>query len=354
MLPSDTPPLAKWPFLLGDIVLLGTAGLIARSAIASGSALPVGWIVACVGLAAIVGAVPFLADYARKQDEALDDRQRSLEALAGTVSNSAEQISIAANGLHALLGQSDSPTAAGSGNADLKKSLDQLGQRLEKAVSEIRQLLEKRPAESAPAPELDLQPLTKAVAELGRLGDTLKRQLEAGVPTAAAPEPKAAKAPATKEPEPAAEAPSPPPKAAPRKRTPPPEAPKPTPAAPPKAAPPPEPVGEKEPEAEEPPEPSDEPVPPAESSRSSDGATRVLVTAYIGIGNRLFIRGDGPGLAREKGVPLKFVSIGKWSWETSDATAPIKYRLFKNDSAESILGEQEVQPGQQQEVTATF
>jgi len=354
MLPSDTPPLAKWPFLLGDLVLLGTAGLIARSAIASGSSLPVGWIVACVGLAAIVGAVPFLADYARKQDEALDDRQRSLEGLAGTVSSAAEQISIAANGLHSLLGKGDSPASDAGGNAELKKSLDQLGHRLEKAVSEIRQLLDQRAAEAPPAPKVDLQPLTKAVAELGRLGDALQRQLEAGTKVAPPPEPKPAKAPAPEEPEPAAEAPSPAPKSAPRKRTPPPEQPKPAPAAAPKAAPPPEPVAEKEPEAEAPSAPVDEPPPPAESARSSDGATRVLVTAYIGIGNRLFIRGDGPGLGRDKGVPLKFVSIGKWSWETSDANAPVKYRLFKNDTAESILGEQVVDPGQQQEVTATF
>src|SRR5262249_55811087 len=63
---------------------------------------------------------------------------------------------------------------------------------------------------------------------------------------------------------------------------------------------------------------------------TSDGATRLIATAYIGIGNRLFIRGEGPGLSWEKGVPLQFVSIGKWRWETADATATIKFKLFKN------------------------
>ncbi len=93
----------------------------------------------------------------------------------------------------------------------------------------------------------------------------------------------------------------------------------------------------------------------AERVRSSDGATRLLVTAYIGIGNRLFIRGEGPGLSWEKGVPLQFVSIGKWRWETNDANAPVKYKLYKNDDLEcAALGAQSLDAGHQQEVTAAF
>jgi hypothetical protein len=88
---------------------------------------------------------------------------------------------------------------------------------------------------------------------------------------------------------------------------------------------------------------------------SSDGATRLIVTAYIGIGNRLFIRGSGPGLSWEKGVPLQFVSIGKWRWETNDASAPVQFKLLKNDEQECAgLGEQTIDPGHQYEVTAAF
>ena len=92
-----------------------------------------------------------------------------------------------------------------------------------------------------------------------------------------------------------------------------------------------------------------------ESGLSSDGATRLIVTAYIGIGNRLFIRGEGPGLGWEKGVPLQFVSIGKWRWETNDAAAPIRFKLFKNDELEcTALGAQALEPGRQHEMSATF
>jgi hypothetical protein len=93
----------------------------------------------------------------------------------------------------------------------------------------------------------------------------------------------------------------------------------------------------------------------SERMMTSDGATRLLVTAYIGIGNRLFIRGEGPGLGWDKGVPLQFVSIGKWRWETTEANGPIQFKLYKNDAIEcSALGAQTLEPGHQQEVTAAF
>ncbi len=91
------------------------------------------------------------------------------------------------------------------------------------------------------------------------------------------------------------------------------------------------------------------------TAMSADGVTRLIVTAYIGIGNKLHIRGDGPGLSWDKGVPLQFVSIGKWRWETHDATAPIAFKLYKNDSVECTrIGSPKLEPGHQHEVTANF
>ncbi|HEY4988429.1 MAG TPA: hypothetical protein VII09_01405, partial [Opitutaceae bacterium] len=93
----------------------------------------------------------------------------------------------------------------------------------------------------------------------------------------------------------------------------------------------------------------------SEPALSADGATRLVVTAYIGIGNRLFIRGEGPGLSWEKGVPLAFVSIGKWRWDTNDATETVRFKLYKNDEMEcTALGECTVEPGAQQELSASF
>jgi hypothetical protein len=91
-----------------------------------------------------------------------------------------------------------------------------------------------------------------------------------------------------------------------------------------------------------------------EPSVSADGATRLLVTAYIGIGNKLYIRGDGPGLSWDKGVPMKFVSIGKWGWATDEATGPVACKLYKNDETAALSGEIFLETGQHVEVTALF
>ncbi|MBC7833771.1 MAG: hypothetical protein H7Y88_01550 [Phycisphaerales bacterium] len=92
----------------------------------------------------------------------------------------------------------------------------------------------------------------------------------------------------------------------------------------------------------------------AETSVSSDGATRLLVTAYIGIGNKLFIRGDGPGLSWDKGVPMQFVSIGKWGWASNDVTMPLACKLYKNDETAALSGEIFLEPGRHIELTALF
>ncbi len=97
-----------------------------------------------------------------------------------------------------------------------------------------------------------------------------------------------------------------------------------------------------------------EPASHSAPAKTNDGTTRLLVTAYIGIGNKVFIRGEGPGLSWEKGVPMEFISIGKWSWKTPDATAPVKIQLYKNDDiaaqGEAIL----LPPGHHVEATPVF
>lgn len=100
--------------------------------------------------------------------------------------------------------------------------------------------------------------------------------------------------------------------------------------------------------------PESSPAAEVESSTSSDGATRLLATAYIGIGNKLFIRGDGPGLSWDHGVPMQFVSIGKWGWSTHDATGPVRCKLYKNDDLASLAGEVVLEAGRHTEVTALF
>ncbi len=135
-----------------------------------------------------------------------------------------------------------------------------------------------------------------------------------------------------------------------------PATPTPAPAANPKPAPlpatepNPEPAPESEPEAS-----SASTEAPPEPALTHDGFTRLVASAYIGIGNKLYIRGDAPGLRRDKGTPLQFVSIGKWRWESAELLFPATVRLYKNDQVEcTALGPITLEPGHHHEVTAPF
>lgn len=513
-LPDQTPRLPKLPFLIGDAALLILAYVIATHSAAPFASPAIIWIVVCVIAAAILGAIPFLADYARRQDEALDERQRALEALTRTLIASAEQISIATQGLHALTELTQKHL----------KQAEQLPQRLQEKINEFKLQLDEGVvaenealqqevnalrASEAEKLETATDKIHRSVAEFAKLeaaaakhlaevsdtlakvpasvassqaeavralqaagvslttalvqtaADAVKKIESAQVPLPVFPvapvtpaaavesEPEVKPTPLSKrakqvhveKPEPAPEVvtpPSPPEESpaeikpaavdAPAEIISAPDSVEPiledTPAATPAAvvseptveavsSPVAEPAVEPEPSKGSPPvisasaeaapvaavaepapaptpdatvvEPTDEPLdpkppkpkkvkptPPEEPSlgldigagklaedisakRSEDGVTRLLVTAYIGIGNRLYIRGSGPGLNPDKGHALQFVSIGKWRWETADATAPVTYKIYKNDTVEChALGEQMIEPGQEQEVTATF
>ncbi len=427
-LPSETPRLPKWIFLLGAVFLLAAAWFIYSSSAHTSTIIAL-IVSVCVLSAAWLAVIPFMADYAHRQDEALDNRQRSLQALSVTVASVSEQVSIAATGLQGIAeAAQDNFSKSEQLSRQIEEKIAQLDARLAGARKDDGEIAARLEAAAKKLSELEanLASATKADGEAAsKLDSTAKRIAKAAaefdaavsraveaakaVPAAppAAPAvapvipeippviasrmveikpavlksdhpfeappaaPVAADAPAAAETpvaapaaevvpetasapvpatEPAAavpEAPKPPRKRSPRKPAP---VPAPEAAAPETAAP--DLVLESPASAESPTFPAPEISEPAVSA---DGATRLVVTAYIGIGNRLFIRGEGPGLSWEKGVPLSFVSIGKWRWETNEATAPVRFKLYKNDETESAgLGERTVAPGAQQELTASF
>lgn len=527
---QPNPQLPTWIFVVTDLALMGAAAAIAVWSAHPLSTAAILWIVACVGLGALVLLVPLVANYERQKNEALDERQRALEALARTVTSSAEQISIATNGFHEVAElaqknlriaehlphklqekiaefQAQLTTTADEEREELERELlalrtseserlESVSQRIAKSAAEwtkleaatqqhltaaneavaklsfgtagaigkaqaaAEQALAQarveaargigeasgqavraiEAAKAASLAELDARIAAAANAIVDRVAAELRHRLaqvpatspagaapavaeaETAAPAAAAPEADAAKSefasPPPKRPrkvrredapDEASAAPSAPSAAtpaasvSPAASTPAPvEEPAPipastiaevTPAVPDTAepfsghiatvsngaassprpaaaetiAPLPEVAKSRKRPARKPED--DEPGlgldledsganaanPVGERGITSDGATRLLVTAYIGIGNRLFIRGQGPGLSWEKGVPLQFVSIGKWRWETNDANAPVQFKLYKNDDTEcTALGSQSLEPGHQQEVTAAF
>ncbi len=477
MMPSSpTPKLPLWIFILTDVALLLAGLFIAARSPTPLSSTAVLSIVTCVIAGAIVLFVPLVSHVEREKNEALDDRQRALEALASTVTTSAEQISIATQGLHAIaeLAQKNLRSAEQL-PAVLQAKITEFESLLANAQADEREELKKELAQLRASESDRLEAIADKVdhasGELTKLEASTQRHLTAAqAALAAAPEALTAAthsalakitaalaaipAPVAAPVEPAAEKPksvkpapkpteeglhiipvvpptatpfigdvasiapemtiapfagsllssdptklSPPPVEAPSTASPtdlPASNPAPAEASASESTPPtaePKPVKKRAPRKPKPVEtaepspvaaPPEEPIlspadeagpniaqsefsqiPPDESPRasaevtetviSSDGATRLLVTAYIGIGNRLFIRGEGPGLSWDKGVPLQFVSIGKWRWETSDAAAPVKFKLYKNDETEcAALGSRSLDPGQQAEVNATF
>lgn len=90
------------------------------------------------------------------------------------------------------------------------------------------------------------------------------------------------------------------------------------------------------------------------SQPNEDGATRLIVGAFIGISNKLYIRGDGPGLDWDKGTPMELVGIGKWEWKTYDASAAIQCKVLINDEQWTDTENLTIEPNTTLETTASF
>lgn len=88
----------------------------------------------------------------------------------------------------------------------------------------------------------------------------------------------------------------------------------------------------------------EETTPVADAAPSAAGTgTALIINLMIGIGNKPFVRGAGPGLSRDKGVPMSFLGIGRWQWVSPDPEAPATVEVWKND--QSPLGEALHLPG---------
>ena len=51
----------------------------------------------------------------------------------------------------------------------------------------------------------------------------------------------------------------------------------------------------------------------------------------VGLGNTLFIRGQGDGLSWERGKPLTCVDASTWVWVSAQARDKVVFKLLLND-----------------------
>ena len=84
------------------------------------------------------------------------------------------------------------------------------------------------------------------------------------------------------------------------------------------------------------------------------GVTSVVANVMIGIGNKPFLRGEGPGLSWDEGMPMNFVEIGKWAWSPTRKNATLTVQVYRNDEDADQGGKYEVKPGEKVEITPDF
>ena len=101
---------------------------------------------------------------------------------------------------------------------------------------------------------------------------------------------------------------------------------------------------------------SEKPTPKIENEEKSKNSdlTSVIANVMIGIGNKPYLRGEGPGLSWDEGVPMNFIEIGKWAWSPSRKNASLTIQVYRNDEDPDTSGKFEVKPGEKFELTPKF
>ena len=66
-------------------------------------------------------------------------------------------------------------------------------------------------------------------------------------------------------------------------------------------------------------------------SSAAGSGTSLIINLMIGIGNKPYVRGTGPGLSQDKGVLMNFLGIGRWQWISPKPEAPATIEVWKND-----------------------
>ena len=102
--------------------------------------------------------------------------------------------------------------------------------------------------------------------------------------------------------------------------------------------------------------------PPAAKARPDDlvivaappAATVITAQIDVGFGNTLFIRGDGPGLNWEKGVPLGCTAVDRWTVSLLVTNRPVVFKFLLNDEIWSKGDDYIVKPGSNTTLTPEF
>lgn len=92
---------------------------------------------------------------------------------------------------------------------------------------------------------------------------------------------------------------------------------------------------------------------PKVASPVRSASTIIEAKIDVGFGNQLFLRGQGPGLSWDRGIPLECVDSKTWRL-TFPAEEKLLFKLLLNDSVWAQGEDVTVTPGQRVEVTPAF
>ena len=97
----------------------------------------------------------------------------------------------------------------------------------------------------------------------------------------------------------------------------------------------------------------DKKAPGQKSAVSAPRGTTIEAKIDVGFGNALYLRGQGPGLSWERGVPCECVNRNTWRW-TAPRAEKLTFKLLLNDSVWARGADLVIGPGEKVEVVPAF
>lgn len=97
--------------------------------------------------------------------------------------------------------------------------------------------------------------------------------------------------------------------------------------------------------------PSGEPTPEAQAPQTE---TVLIVKAHVEEDDVLCLRGEGPGLNWQEGLPMNYTGNDEWRWSVQGIAQPITCRIYLNDEISAFGDDIVLEPGRAQEVSPSF
>lgn len=95
-------------------------------------------------------------------------------------------------------------------------------------------------------------------------------------------------------------------------------------------------------------------APAVKAGRPAPVHTVITARIDIGFGNALYVRGEGPGLSWDRGVPLNCMTDDEWTISLPESAQPVIFKFLVNDLTWSAGPDYVTAPGRVIELVPTF